>query len=213
MSGFLLGDIPFKNVYLHGIVRDKEGRKFSKSLGNGIDPLDIIEKYGTDALRMSLITGISPGNDSNFSEDKTRGYRNFATKLWNIGRFIKMNDIEGYNSKKIKLSALDKKKVKFATDLKNKAGKNIEKFKFNEAAYDLYHYAWHEFADKIIEEVKPRLKSENLKDKLSALKMLKDVLFEVLKSLHSFMPFVTEAVYKEVYNPKDPKDLLIITKW
>ncbi|MST04083.1 MAG: valine--tRNA ligase [Candidatus Pacebacteria bacterium] len=213
MSGFLLGDIPFKNVYLHGIVRDKEGRKFSKSLGNGIDPLDIIEKYGTDALRMSLITGISPGNDSNFSEDKTRGYRNFATKLWNIGRFIKMNDVADYDPKKIKLSASDKKKIKFAVDLKNKAGKNIGNFKFNEAAYDLYHYAWHEFADKIIEEVKPRLKSENLKDKLSALKMLKDILFEVLKSLHPFMPFVTEAVYKEVYNPKDSKDLLIIAKW
>ncbi len=213
MSGFLLGDIPFKNVYLHGIVRDKNGVKMSKSKNNGIDPLDMIEKFGTDALRMSMISGISPGNDVNFSEDKTRGYRNFATKLWNIGRFIKMNDVDDYDPKKIKLSSADKKKIKFAIDLKNKAGKNIEKFKFNEAAYDLYHYAWHEFADKVIEEAKPRLKSEDLKDKLPALKMLKDILFEILKSLHPFMPFVTEAVYKEVWNIQDSKDLLIIKEW
>ncbi len=212
MSGFLLGDIPFEKVYLHGIVRDKNGLKMSKSKNNGIDPLDMIEKFGTDALRISMISGISPGNDVNFSEDKTRGYRNFATKLWNIGRFIKMNEV-GLDKEKIakaKLNKDQKEKIAKAKEIKKNSGKNIEKFKFHEASYDLYHYAWHEFADKIIEESKPALKSEDFSVKASSIRALREMFFELLIALHPFMPYVTEAIYQELFSSGDKKDLLMV---
>ncbi len=212
MTGFLLGDVPFKTVYLHGLVRDAQGRKMSKSLGNIIDPLTMSEKYGADATRLSLIMGTAPGNDTKLSEDKVRGFRNFSTKIWNIGRFLLLSRDMGHGTwdmGKPKFTDADKKKIKEVQVLKKKVEKNIESFKFHDAAYDLYHYLWHTFADKIIEEAKPRLQSNDTEDRAAALAMLTEIFTACLKMLHPFMPFVTEAMYEQFY----PEKMLIAEPW
>ncbi len=161
---YTTGKIPFRTVYLHGLVLDKDKKKMSKSKGNVIDPLGVAEIYGSDALRMALVAGNTAGKDIVISEDKIRGYRNFATKVWNISRFIlmnKMKDIRHQTSDiRVKLTASDKKNIAEAEKIKDKVGKHIEKFEFHLAAETAYHYIWHTFADKIIEEYKPRLKAE-----------------------------------------------------
>ncbi len=208
MTGFLLGDIPFKKVYLHGLVRDNQGRKMSKSLDNIIDPLDLIEKYGADATRLSLIIGAGPGNDMKLSEDKVKGYRNFTTKIWNASRFVILNCQSGKS--RIQLTVKDRKYIKNLDSIKKKVEGYIEKYDFNRAGETLYHYFWHEFADKIIEETKPRLLSENKSDKESAQKTLITILTESLKMLHPFMPFVTEEIWSLI---PEKKNLLIVEKW
>ncbi|MEK7193325.1 MAG: class I tRNA ligase family protein [Patescibacteria group bacterium] len=151
--------VPFKNVYLHGLVRDKDRQKMSKSKGNVVDPLGVAEMYGADALRMALVVGNTPGNDIAISEDKIRGYRNFATKIWNASRFVLMNR-PSKMPKIIKLSAEDKKNIAGVIKAKAAVAKYIEKFEFHLAAEKAYHYFWHTFADKIIESYKPRLRGE-----------------------------------------------------
>ncbi|PIR89269.1 MAG: valine--tRNA ligase [Candidatus Harrisonbacteria bacterium CG10_big_fil_rev_8_21_14_0_10_40_38] len=195
MSGFLLGDIPFKTVYLHGLVRDDKGRKMSKSLGNIIDPLLMADKYGADATRLSLIIGAAPGNDIKLSEDRVRGYRNFSTKLWNIARFISMSG-EGNFSGDGSLSDSDKKLLDEFEDLKKRVAQNIESFQFHLAAEELYHYAWHAFADKIIEEMKPRISGGDKSERDSAILVLKKIFYGILVLLHPFMPFVTDTIYR-----------------
>jgi len=212
MSGVLLGDIPFSTVFLHGIVRDKQGRKFSKSLGNGIDPLVLIEKYGADALRMSLIIGAAPGNDVKFNEDQVRGYRNFATKLWNMARFVKLATSGEPIKKKIVLTAYDKKVFKDFFVVKTKTEKAIKEFRLHEAAEGLYHYVWHEVADKIIEEIKPRLQGSDEADRFAAETLIETLLLECITLLHPFMQYATEAIYQELYAQKKG-DFLMMRAW
>lgn len=214
------GKIPFKNVYLHGLVRDKDRQKMSKSKGNVIDPLGVAEIYGTDAVRMALIIGNTPGNDIVISEDKIRGYRNFSTKVWNIARFIFQSFEENNLNLKIKLSTNDKKKINAVKKIKSEVASNIENFRFHHAAETAYHYVWHEFADKIIESSKSRLQSEDKKEREAALLLLVSIFLDCLKMLHPFMPFLTEELYqhltsaiKEKNIKIDTKDLLIIENW
>ncbi|HEX9503464.1 MAG TPA: valine--tRNA ligase [Patescibacteria group bacterium] len=198
------GKVPFEHVYLHGLVRDKDRQKMSKSKGNVIDPLGITDQYGVDALRMALVVGNLPGNDLPLAEDKVRGYRNFANKIWNAARFV-MQNTEGYDPE-AKLTSADKKILKDLQTIVKNNTKRLDKFDFAHAAEDLYHYFWHTFADKIIEESKPKLADE--KTKASAQRMLMEVLETNLKLLHPFMPFVTEAIWQ-----LNHKDLLMIQKW
>ncbi len=204
------GKIPFKDVYLHGLVRDKDRQKMSKSKGNVINPLEVAEIYGTDAVRMALIVGTTAGNDPIISEDKIRGYRNFATKIWNASRFVLMN------YKKIdvkpKLTSADKKNLKDLESAKKKITKYLDKYDFNHAAETAYHYFWHTLADKVIEQSKPRIKSENLADAAAAQETLIKILGESMKLLHPFMPFITEQIYQILPTTKE-KSLLMIEKW
>ncbi|MCX6722864.1 MAG: class I tRNA ligase family protein, partial [Candidatus Staskawiczbacteria bacterium] len=149
--------VPFKTVYLHGLVRDKERQKMSKSKGNVIDPLGVVDLYGTDALRMALVVGNTPGNDPVIYEEKIKGYRNFATKIWNASRFVLMN-LEGYKpNSKVLLNTKDKKLIKDFQKVAKEITKEMDEFKFYVASEKIYHYFWHTFCDKIIEEQKLRL--------------------------------------------------------
>lgn len=215
MSGFLLGDIPFRTVYLHGILRDAKGQKFSKSLNNGIEPLEVIEKYGTDALRMSTIVGIGPGNDGNFSLEKVKAYQHFANKLWNVARFIMMNIPEKINLDSTELTPEDTALITELKTFTKDLTQDMDSYRLYLAAEKMYHYVWHTFADKIIEESKAKLTSENQAVKLSAQKMLLEILTTCLKLLHPFMPFVTEEIYSNltVSPPTIEKKLLIIEDW
>jgi valyl-tRNA synthetase len=211
MTTYNLGEIPFKNVYLHGLVRDKKGIKMSKSLGNTIDPLDMIETYGADATRLSLVIGSAPGNDIKLSEDKIRGYRNFANKMWNISRFVMMRT-EDYDE-----SVTEKdwsKEDKEIYDEFLKAGKevteNLEEFRFSNSAESIYHYLWHTFADKVLEESKSVLDNEESKKTRQA--VLRKVLLDSLKVLHPFMPYVTEEIYQR-FPFSNKKETLMIEEW
>lgn len=197
MSEYILGEIPFKTVYLHGLVRDDKGRKISKSLGNNIDPVDMAKKYGADATRMSLIVGVGPGNDSKIGEDKIKGYRNFSNKLWNITRFIYTNCTA--------TDALNERDQKIMDDfdaLLKEITKEMDEYKFYLVAEKLYHYVWHEFADKIIEESKPLI------SEASRQSLLLQIHRKILIALHPFMPFITEEIWDT--NEKSP---LIIEPW
>jgi valyl-tRNA synthetase len=212
MSGYHLGEIPFKTVYLHGLVRDTKGKKMSKSLGNIIDPLDMIEKYGADATRLSLIIGAPPGNDMRLSEDKVRGYKHFANKIWNISRFV-LENTKDINPN-YKLSSLNEKDKKLLNDLQNTAEeitKDLEKYQLYLAAEKLYHYLWHEFADVILEESKPILNESDSKIRESRQIFLYEALTTSLKLLHPFMPFVTEEIWQSL--PQKDNEFLITAKW
>ncbi len=195
MSQFLLGDIPFKTVYLHGILRDKKGQKFSKSLGNGIDPIEIIEKYGADALRMALIVGIGPGNDANFDEQKVKAYKLFANKLWNIARFV-LERTEGIDFTKTSLREKDQKHIAMWKNTLRDITTDMEHYRFYLAGEKLYHFAWHTFADVMIEESKSDLSHEDTSTKASAALKLTTILTELTSSLHPFMPFITEEIWR-----------------
>ncbi|HEY4520394.1 MAG TPA: valine--tRNA ligase [Candidatus Paceibacterota bacterium] len=210
MTSFLLGDIPFKSVYLHGLVRDDKGRKMSKSLENIIDPLDVIPKFGADALRLSLIIGAAPGNDSKISENKIKGYQHFANKLWNISRFVLMNlegeiDVDHQSLK-------GNKHIEEFNAFISEITKEIEEYKFYLAGEKLYHYIWHTFADKIIEEHKESIKNGNEEEKEKAQQVLGYILVQSLKLLHPFVPFVTEAIYQHL-PLKNKQPLLMIEAW
>ncbi|MBI3573933.1 class I tRNA ligase family protein, partial [Candidatus Kaiserbacteria bacterium] len=192
MSGFLTGQVPFRQVYLHGLVRDKSGQKISKSLGNNIDPLDMGAKYGTDAVRVSLIAGMAPGTDSRISEEKIRGYKHFANKIWNITRFV-LENTEGFDAN-AKLNTKDAALAAEVDALGEEVSSNIEKFRIDLAFDALYHFIWHRFADEIIEESKPILKGEDAAAS-SRRRVLYETLVNSLKLLHPFMPFVTEEIW------------------
>jgi valyl-tRNA synthetase len=206
------GKTPFKTVYLHGLVRDKERQKMSKSKGNVINPLEMADVYGTDAVRMALIIGTTAGNDPVISEDKIRGYRNFATKIWNASRFVLMN-YKKIDSKP-RFTSKDKKNLKDLETVKKKITKYLDKYDFNHAAEIAYHYFWHAFADKVIEESKPRIRPENtdLADASAAQEVLIKILSESLKMLHPFMPFITEEIFQMLPDTKE-KSLLMVEKW
>ncbi len=209
MSKYLLNDVPFKKVYLHGLIRDEKGRKMSKSLGNTIDPLTMIEKYGTDAVRLSLIIGTSPGNDTKLSENKIRGYKNFANKIWNINRFVTSNS-KISEEKTIKITDKDKEIIKNFNALLFEISSDLENFRLYLAGEKIYHYVWHEFADKIIEDSKPILLSpKNLDEKISREQTLAIIWENCLKILHPFMPFVTEEIWQSL----NKKNLLMVESW
>ncbi|MBU6500219.1 MAG: class I tRNA ligase family protein [Patescibacteria group bacterium] len=209
------GHVPFKSVYLHGLVRDKDRQKMSKSKGNVVDPLGVSEIYGTDAVRMALVAGNTAGNDIIISEEKIKGYRNFATKIWNVSRFILMNKPSGII--KSTPSAEDKKNLAQLKKIKTEITKHLERFEFHLASEKIYHYFWHTFADKIIEGAKPRLRSNpsnplgasNEEEKAAAYQTLETILIECLKMLHPFMPFITEEIWQKL-KPGEP---LIIAEW
>ena len=213
MSTAILGEIPFKQVYFHGIVRDNKGRKMSKSLDNVIDPVDMIEKYGADATRLSLIIGASPGNDVNLNEDKVRSYRNFSTKIWNAGRFLLMNKPENYERKNGEkfLNSDDQKRLKEMNKAKKEITEHYEKFEFHLAGEKAYHYLWSDFANGALEEKKEILKNGNDNEKSGAYFLLETIYKECLKMLHPFMPFVTEEIYQQ-FLAKDGK-LLLVEEW
>jgi len=213
MSGFFLGQVPFKTAYMHGIVRDGQGRKISKSLGNNIDPVDMAKKYGMDAVRISLIMGTAPGTDSKISEDKIRGYKHFANKLWNISRFTltALNDVEDFS--KIKISEEDKEILAELQNLTKTVDAHFTDYRIDLAGDVIYQYAWHRFADEIIEESKEILQSDNSDQILSRQYILKENLIYTLKLLHPFMPFVTEAIWQELPKSYKETDLIMVSKW
>ncbi|MDP3057593.1 MAG: valine--tRNA ligase [bacterium] len=213
MSTYTIDQIPFKDVYIHGILRDKDGRKFSKSLGNGIDPLEIIKKYGTDALRLSLIIGTTPGNDARFYEEKVEGYRNFANKLWNISRFILFNiDSADHNTD---IKKIDKKKLTLAdkwilarlSGLAGSVTKNLDKFNFSAAGEEITKFMWDDFADWYLEIAKIESKRGEA-EKKSKDAILTHCLKTLLKLLHPFTPFVTEEIWS-----KFNETMLMTEKW
>ena len=211
MSGFHLGQVPFKKVLIHGLVRAKDGRKFSKSLNNGVDPLEMIEKYGADALRMGLMVGSAIGGDIKFDENKIKAYKLFANKLWNITRFIFENSggvtpnaSYAYNDTDAALWA------EFA-DLSKDITVDLDTYRFYLAGEKLYHYLWDRFAAAIIEESKPILKKEgDAAAKESRQQLLLNVLQNSLKLLHPFMPFITEEIWSSL---PGAKNLLMIEPW
>ena len=220
MTGCLIGDVPFKTVYLHGLVRDGKGRKMSKSLDNIIDPLDMIAKYGADATRLSLIIGTGPGNDMKLSEDKVKGYKNFSNKIWNITRFILSaavgerfgsTDVPAvvYDSTFSAWSSVDASHIKTLNDLIAEVSKEMDDFKFYLVGEKLYHYIWHELADKILEESKSILNGDDMVARTSRVQFLLHTLRTVLKLIHPFMPYVTEEIWQEIGNTQ----LLIVEEW
>src|SRR3989339_12557 len=209
MSTYLIGEIPFRTVYLHGMLRDAKGQKFSKSLGNGIDPIQVIEEYGADALRMSLVIGIGPGADSKFDIQKVKAYKHFANKIWNISRFV-LSNTEGWNGKKPdKLSEDDHLIITEFGDLIKDVTVDMDNYRFYLAAEKLYHYVWHNFADKIIEESKDKLKSDNKEIVESIQYTLRYVFENSLILLHPFMPFITEEIWTNI----EKENLLMVTEW
>lgn len=205
--------IPFKTVYLHGLVLDARGQKMSKSRGNVINPLDITEKYGTDALRMGLIIGNTPGQSLALNEDKIRGYRNFANKIWNASKFVLMNATTEESKSKIELSKKQKQRLKDLKKLTKEMADLMDNFKFYGAAEKIYHYFWHIFCDKIIEESKRSLSSEASKKERRATQwMLLEIFSTSLKLLHPFMPFITEEIYQKM-PIKDKNKYLMIENW
>ena len=210
MTTVLIGEIPFRTVYMHGLVRDGQGRKMSKSLGNVLDPLTLIPKYGTDAIRISLIIGTGPGNDSKIDENKIRGYKNFANKIWNIGRFVITNTEDLNQKEKIELTAEDQSYLDELNKITKEITEDIENFRFYLAGEKIYHYVWHTFADKIIEEAKSTLAGSDETAKKSKQLVLISIFETCLKLLHPFMPFVTEELWSTLPNKSNP---LIIERW
>jgi len=208
MSGFLRGALPFKTVFLHGIVRDKDGKKFSKSLNNGIDPLVMIDKYGTDALRMSLLVGAAAGSDIKFDEARVKGYKLFANKLWNITRFVFDNAQDAKTD--AELTERDQERLMQFRALAADITKDLEEYRIYMAAEKLYHYLWDIFAADMIEESKPILKTGTPQEIQSRKRILMEILRDSLKLLHPFMPFITEEIWSSM---PDTKDLLMVEAW
>jgi valyl-tRNA synthetase len=209
MSGFHLGQVPFKTVMIHGLVRDKQGRKFSKSLGNGGDPLEVIDKYGADALRMGLMVGSAIGNDVRFDEDKVKGYKHFANKLWNITRFV-LENTEGADSA-APLVAGDQALKDELDAIVADVTQDFESYRIYLAAEKIYHYAWDRLAAEILEESKPILLGEDIAAKASRQALLLQLLAITVKILHPFMPFVTEEIYQSL--PTKEADFLMVESW
>ncbi len=207
-----MGEVPFKNVLIHGLVRDSQGRKMSKSLGNGIDPLEVIDKYGADALRLTLVTGNAPGNDMRFYWERVEASRNFANKVWNASRFIMMN-LDKAEDKKVSLDELtpaDKWILSKLNTLAKDVTENMENFDLGVAVGKIYDFIWEEFCDWYIEMVKPRLYNDEDTTKAAALYTLKTVLIESLKLLHPYMPFITEEIF---CNLQDEEESIMISDW
>ena len=206
------GKSPFKHVLIHGLVRDDQGRKMSKSLGNGIDPLEVIDKYGADALRLTLITGNAPGNDMRFYWERVENSRNFANKIWNASRFIMMNmeKADFSNVKLFDLTIADRWILSKVNDLAVEMTDNMEKYELGIAVSKVYDFIWEEFCDWYIEMVKPRLYNDADETKTAAIWTLKTVLIDALKLLHPYMPFITEEIF---CNIQDEEESIMISSW
>ncbi|MBR3761172.1 MAG: valine--tRNA ligase [Lachnospiraceae bacterium] len=213
-SGFeQMKERPFKTVLFHGLVRDSQGRKMSKSLGNGIDPLEIIDKYGADALRLTLITGNAPGNDMRFYYERVENSRNFANKVWNASRFIMMNmaDKTVTTPAMDELAPVDKWILSKLNSLAKEVTDNMENFELGIAVQKVYDFIWDEFCDWYIEMVKPRLyATDDASSQNAALYTLKTVLLEALKLLHPYMPFITEEIFCTLQSEEES---IMISKW
>ncbi len=212
-----MGKVPFHTVLIHGLVRDSQGRKMSKSLGNGIDPLEVIDKYGADALRLTLITGNAPGNDMRFYWERVEASRNFANKVWNASRFMLMNfeqaEEKGISIENVTLNDLtqaDKWILSKANEVAKEVTENLDKFELGIAVSKIYDFIWEEFCDWYIEMVKPRLYSETDGTKAAALWTLKTVLIQALKLLHPYMPFITEEIFGNVQKEEAS---IMISEW
>ena len=207
------GKTPFHHVLIHGLVRDSQGRKMSKSLGNGIDPLEVIDKYGADALRLTLITGNAPGNDMRFYWERVEASRNFANKVWNASRFIMMNlekaEVPG-EMDLAELTGADKWILSKVNTLAKDVTENIDKYELGIAVQKVYDFIWEEFCDWYIEMVKPRLYSDTDSTKGAALWTLKTVLGNALKLLHPYMPFITEEIYCTLHPEEES---IMISSW
>ncbi|MBQ7066114.1 MAG: valine--tRNA ligase [Lachnospiraceae bacterium] len=213
-SGFeQMDEKPFKTVLFHGLVRDSQGRKMSKSLGNGIDPLEVIDKYGADALRLTLITGNAPGNDMRFYYERVEASRNFANKIWNASRFIMMN-MEGKDVTELaeaNLEPADKWIISKLNNLVKEVTDNMENYELGIAVQKVYDFIWDEFCDWYIEMVKPRLyNSDNKESQNAALATLKAVLIDALKLLHPYMPFITEEIFCTLQSEEES---IMISNW
>ena len=207
------GKVPFHHVLIHGLVRDSQGRKMSKSLGNGIDPLEIIDQYGADALRLTLITGNAPGNDMRFYMERVEASRNFANKVWNASRFIMMNlekaEVPG-EMPKDQLTAADKWILSKVNTLAKEVTENMDKYELGIAVQKVYDFIWEEFCDWYIEMVKPRLYNDGDTTKSAALWTLKTGLVNALKLLHPYMPFITEEIFCTLQSEEES---IMISKW
>ena len=204
---YCTGQVPFELVYLNGIVRDKNNQKISKSKGNAIDPIEMVEKYGTDALRMGLMMGTTPGQDTHVDESKIKAYRNFANKIWNAARFITLKRVVG-NVKDVKLSQRDQEVLAEFGKTVKAATRMMDKYQLGQAGEMLYDYFWHTFCDKIIEEYKTQLDDKSRQEAASA--VLAHILKSSLVLLHPFVPFVTEAVWQNLY---PDEGLLLAQEW
>ena len=206
-------ELPFTDVYLTGLIRDEQGRKMSKSLGNGIDPLDVIDQYGADALRLTLVTGNSPGNDMRFSYKRVESNRNFCNKLWNASRFVLMNLPEDFYGAKVmedKLHTEDRWILTRVDETIAEVQEKIEKYDIGMAAEVVHDFIWDEYCDWYIEMVKPRLYGDDVEDREVVYGVLLDVLEKILKMLHPFMPFITEEIYAFLHSTEGD---LIVSDW
>ncbi len=206
-----MGEVPFKTVLIHGLVRDSQGRKMSKSLGNGIDPLEIIKVAGADALRLTLITGNAPGNDMRFYNERVENSRNFANKLWNASRFVMMHigDSEPKFDKEA-LTAADRWILSKVNSLAKNVTANLDAYELGIAVQNVYDFIWDEYCDWYIEMVKPRLYNQEDSTREAALWTLKTVLINALKLLHPFMPFVTEEIFTSI---QSEEETIMLSKW
>jgi valyl-tRNA synthetase len=208
---YRMNEVPFRTIYFHGMVRDKHGLKMSKSKGNVISPIEMTEKYGTDALRIALLAGNTPGTDMNLSEDKIRGYKHFANKIWNIARFV-LTATEGMDTEHApELMGEDEERIVELENMMQEITDDMENYRFYLAGEKLYHYVWHTFADVIIEDSKKHLAGDNEKNKASAMWTLWTIFTTAIKALHPFMPFITEEIWGML--PVKNKKLLIIESW
>ncbi len=207
-----MGEVPFKDVLIHGLVRDSQGRKMSKSLGNGIDPLEVIEKYGSDALRLTLITGNAPGNDLRFYWERVESNRNFLNKIWNATRFVMMNfeNEEDVSADICDLTDADKWILSKVNTLAKDVTENLESYELGIAVSKVYDFIWDEYCDWYIEMVKPRLYNKEDKTRKAALWTLKKVLINALKLLHPFMPFITEEIFTTI---QSEEETIMLSAW
>ncbi len=205
------GQVPFRTVYLHGLVLDGKGQKMSKSKGNVINPLELIEKFGADALRMGLIVGNTPGTSLALFENKIKAYKHFANKIWNASRFVLENVSSDAQAEKPKLTKDDESLIKDFNETIKDVTVDTENLRFYLSAEKLYHYFWHTFADKIIEESKPIFTSDNAELKSSREWTIFYIFKNSLIMLHPFMPFLTEEIWSLL--PNKSTNPLIIEKW
>ena len=210
---YLADKAPFHTVYLHGLVNDAKGKKMSKSKGNVVNPLALSQKYGADALRMALIVGNAPGTDLSLSEDKIRGYKHFANKVWNVGRFI----LEQEPEKDMAPTLEDAEIVREAERLASEVTADFENYRYHLAAEKIYHYIWHRLADEIIEESKPFLFADKERLKTAAARSRAAALLSALeislKLLHPFMPFLTEVIWQHLPKKDESDTMLIVAPW
>jgi valyl-tRNA synthetase len=207
-SMYALDEVPFKHVYLHGLVRDTQGRKMSKSLGNVLDPRDLSLKYGTDALRMALMVGNGPGNDLKLGEDKVKAYKLFANKIWNAARFV-LDRTADFENTTATLTEEDKALYDAWRIVHTDITSDLKQYRLHLASEKIYDYFWKTFCDEIIETRKVRIDAGNEKE--SAQLLLITLLRELIITLHPFMPFVTEEIWS--YIKKDTDEMLMVTQW